>query len=296
MIERLWNYLQLMFPVHRTVPVFMLGFAVSYCTAAAVIGTELVFEPRLLAGAFSFILFALLLRVMDEFKDYEIDKTLFPDRPLITGLVTRRDLTFLGLGVSILLFILNVWQEGTVVCMYLICFFYTLLMFKFFFWRKVREKLIFALITHNPVVFLFQCYVMSYHSTNIEATVQLADLVPVAVLLWLPWLGWEIARKIRAPESEDDYETYSRIFGYKGACGIIIGIGAAILVGAVWISGYYKGGWLLVAGMVVATCYLLFIFLKFAITPRKGKAPLRPVFENYLLFFYASFTAIQFFR
>ena len=98
MITRLWRYIQMMFPIHRAVPVCVLLFIVSWCTMTTVAGAELIFYPRLVAGAVSFTLFYLLLRVMDEFKDYELDCRLFPDRPLVTGMVTRKDLTVLGLA------------------------------------------------------------------------------------------------------------------------------------------------------------------------------------------------------
>ena len=33
--------------------------------------------------------------------------------------------------------------------------------------------------------------------------------------LYFPVLIWEIARKIKAPKDENDYTTYSKLFGYK---------------------------------------------------------------------------------
>ena len=46
----------------------------------------------------------------------------------------------------------------------------------------------------------------------------------------------------------------------------------------------------------LATVFAAYSFARFARTPSQGKAPLRPVIENYLLVFYGVFTAGQFFR
>ena len=296
MIKRLWCYIQTMFPVHRAVVVCLLSFGVCWCTAVTVAGAELAFHPRLIAGLLSFTLFFLLLRVMDEFKDYDLDCRLFPDRPLVTGMVTRTDLTVLGWSIAVALFLLNVGQGILVFSMYLVCFVYTLLMFKFFFWQKVREHLVFALVTHNPVAFLFQCYVISYYVQHAQEPTNVVRLLPVAFLFWLPWLAWEIARKIRAVASEDAYETYSQVFGYRRACGIVIALGILIFAGAVWVSRFYTGGLVLIAGMGAATAFLVYRCLRFALAPSPGKAPLRPVLETYMLLFFVTFTAVQFFR
>ncbi len=296
MLKRLYRYMQMMFPVHRNFPVFFLLFAACLSTATSVAGKDLVFHPRLVAGALSFALFFLLLRVMDEFKDYDIDKALFPDRPLITGMVTRTDLTVLGWSTAIALFLLNVWQGILIFTIYLVCFIYTLLMFKFFFWPKVRESLVFALVTHNPAVFLFQCYVISYHVREFPESAALIRLLPVAILFWLPWLIWEIARKIRAVSSEDAYETYSRIFGYRGACAIVMSLSILIFIGAVWVSQFYAGGLILIAGLGAGTLFVIYSCLRFSIAPSQGKCPLRYVAEAYLFVFFLSFTVVQFVR
>ena len=291
MVTRLWRYIQTMFPVHRAFPVCLLSFVVTWCTATTVSGGELRFHPRLIAGAFSSVLFALLLRVMDEFKDYDLDRRLFPDRPIITGMVTVRDLTVLGWSTAVALFLLNVMLGPVIFGMFIVCFCYTLLMFKFFFWEKVRESLMYALVTHNPVVLLLQCYTISYLSPG---TINPTLLAPVAVIFWLPWLTWEIARKIRAPESEDAYETYSRVFGYRGACAIVIVLVSLVFVGVLWVSRFYGGGPLLVAGIGAATCFVAYRVVRFVRAPVSGKAPLRLVLETYLMIFFAVFSAAQF--
>ena len=40
-------------------------------------------------------------------------------------------------------------------------------------------------------------------------------IVLALLTLYFPALIWEIARKIKAPEDENEYTTYSKLFGYK---------------------------------------------------------------------------------
>lgn len=296
MIKRLWRYLQMMFPVHRAPPVFLVAFAVAWCTATTVAGAEFRFDPRLLAGAFSFALFGLLLRVMDEFKDYELDCRLFPDRPLVTGMVSRRDLTVLGWGTTIALFLLNAWLGPRIFTWFLVWFAYSLLMFKFFFWPKVRASLIHALVTHHPVIFLLQCYIIAFQFEVAPGDPDYLRLLPVALLFWFPWTIWEVSRKIRAPGSEDDYETYSKIFGYRGACGIVVGLATLIFAITLWVSQFYAGWLILLGGVGAATGIIAFRCVRFARHPSPGKAPLLPVAEIYLPVFYGTFVLVQFFR
>ena len=285
--------MQTMFPVHRAVPVCLLWFAITWCTATCVGGSEIQFHPRLLAGAVSYTLFYLLLRVMDEFKDFELDRRLFPDRPLVTGMVTRQDLMLLGWGTVVVLLLLNLWQGLPIVGVFLICFAYCVLMFKFFFWPKVRESLVLAVITHNPVALLFQFYAISYHLEFSHAAAPLWPLVPVAVLFWLPWLAWEVARKIRAPASEDDYETYSKILGHRRACALVLGLVVTIYALTLWVAQFY-GSWLLLAGgMGAATVWVAHACVQFMRAPTAGKAPLRPRLEMYLLLFASVWAVAQ---
>jgi len=63
------------------------------------------------SGLVSVPLFMLLLRVMDELKDYETDKRLFKNRPLVTGVVLLQDVKLLMYGIMVLLIGLNIFHE-----------------------------------------------------------------------------------------------------------------------------------------------------------------------------------------
>ena len=40
--------------------------------------------------------------------------------------------------------------------------------------------------------------------------------------LYFPALIWEVSRKIKAPKDENDYTTYSKLFGYKKATRFVL--------------------------------------------------------------------------
>ena len=58
-------------------------------------------------------------------------------------------------------------------------------------------------------------------------------MAPFIVMTWSAFLAWEVARKIRCEEEEDDYVTYSRLLGRPGAVLVTwlvqaVGVGLAI--------------------------------------------------------------------
>ena len=63
-----------------------------------------IFSRYTIAGILNIFLIAFILRLMDELKDDDIDRELFPHRPLPSGRVTKRDI-IISLTVSVKLFI-----------------------------------------------------------------------------------------------------------------------------------------------------------------------------------------------
>ena len=85
----------------------------------------------------------------------------------------------------------------------------------FFQKHKIQSSLPLALLTHNPVQIIMNIYIISY--VVIKYGIRPFDLTNcLAVMtLYFPALIWEVSRKIRAPEDETEYVTYSKLFGYK---------------------------------------------------------------------------------
>ena len=83
----------------------------------------------------------------------------------------------------------------------------------------MRPRLLATLATHTPVVPLMLLHLVVLFATSGAPGGPLRP--PVVALLvgqyWGAVIAWEIARKIRAPDEEDDYVTYSRLLGRGGA-------------------------------------------------------------------------------
>ena len=166
-------------------------------------------------GAYTVFAFLLWLRIADDLKDFDVDKRLFPDRPLARGAVFKKDVVILCAFFNLIAVVLNIIFMNNIV-FFCILYFYGYLMSKWFFQKaKIQPSLPLALVTHNPVQMFVNLYIISF-------TVIKYDLSPVTITtimtlwtLYFPALIWEVSRKIKAPKDENDYTTYSKLFGYK---------------------------------------------------------------------------------
>jgi len=214
-------------------------------------------------GVWSYLAVPLMLRLMDELKDADIDRALFSDRPLPSGKVRESDIRY-SLVLVILLFVGANAGNGLTLAAALMLTGYALLMFKRFFAEQAhRRSLPLTLATHNPIVPMSLCYGFFLFAAEQGVPFSSLDWPSIAlfvVMLWMPFLGWEISRKIRAPEDEDDYVTYSRLLGRGGAIAVmctvqLLGVAAAggvclangapwwlpALPGLVWLVGLWAG-------------------------------------------------------
>lgn len=166
-------------------------------------------------GAYTVFAFLLWLRIADDLKDYETDKKLFKDRPLPSGRTTKKDVMIIGVIVELIAIVLNIIFMNNLVY-FAILYIYGYLMSKWFFQKsKIQPSLPLALITHNPVQMFVNLYIISF--TCIKYSIPAFSLTTAMALLTLyfPALIWEVSRKIRAPKDENEYTTYSKLFGYK---------------------------------------------------------------------------------
>ena len=166
-------------------------------------------------GAFTVFAFLLWLRIADDLKDFETDKKLFPDRPLARGSVYKKDVIIVCTLVQVIAAVLNILFMNNLL-FFCILYFYGYLMSQWFFQKaKIQPSLPLALVTHNPVQMFVNLYIISF--TVIKYHLPAGTLTTVMTLwtLYFPALIWEVSRKIKAPRDENDYTTYSKLFGYK---------------------------------------------------------------------------------
>ena len=174
-------------------------------------------------GAFTVFAFLLWLRIADDLKDFETDKKLFPDRPLPSGRVFKKDVMVACVIVQAITVALNVIFMWKNIIFFIVLYIYGYLMSKWFFKKaKIQPSLPLALVTHNPVQAVINLYIIAF-------TVQKYGLRPFTLTnimalwtLYFPALIWEVSRKIKAPKDENDYTTYSKLFGYKKATRFVL--------------------------------------------------------------------------
>lgn len=239
--------------------------------------------PGSIVGAGTITGMLLFLRVCDEMKDQEADRTLFPDRPLAAGRVTRDDLRVLAIALATGLTTVNAFL-GWVAGAFLVLLVYSSLMFKWFFLPQVISKnLLLALVTHQPYIPISSAYVACVAARDLGGAAVSGRGVLAILAFWAPFLGWEIARKIRAPGCETEYETYSKVLGPRAAaalCAALVAAAATALAAAFGPIGVSLP-FTVVGGLVAA--FALGRFGAFIAHPTEAGAKLEPVMDAVLL-------------
>lgn len=180
------------------------------------------FDKREAIGIITIFVFLLLLRIADDFKDFKTDHVNFPDRALPSGKIFKKDLILvIALSIAVV-FTLNLLYMQNI-GWFLFLFIYGALMSVWFFQRyRIQPNLILALITHNPVQFILNFYVISFVVDKYQIPFWSWQTVLVTFTMYFPVLFWEVSRKIRAPEDETQYNTYSKVMGVRKSVGLVV--------------------------------------------------------------------------
>ncbi|MBQ7958395.1 MAG: prenyltransferase, partial [Oscillospiraceae bacterium] len=168
-----------------------------------------------IVGGITVFGFLMFLRIADDFKDYESDKRLFPDRAFPSGKVYKKDLNIVvAIDLSVLTILNAIFMNNFLFYLFLMA--YGILMSLWFFQKhKISKSLPLALVTHNPVQMVLNLYIISFCCIKYDLYPFTLTSFLVLMTLYFPALIWEIARKIRAPKDETEYTTYSKLFGHK---------------------------------------------------------------------------------
>lgn len=190
-------------------------------------------QHYLTAFGVCFLMF-LQLRIADEFKDKEEDRRWRPYRPVPRGLVKLSELRLVFIGAAILQAVAAVALDPRLILVLALAWSYLALMSVEFFCRDwLKGRPVIYLVSHMGIMPL-----VDYFGTACE---------------WLPrgsgtpaGLGWfltasfcngiviELGRKLRQPEDEEEgVETYSRLWGMRGASLVWLGAMLTTLVCAV---------------------------------------------------------------
>ena len=218
MMKRLHIYFREMYPV---IPRLLLGFLLFFEIYFLVILTNgkglLSIQSGIqeIVGGLTVFSFLMSLRIADDFKDYDTDLRLFPERALPSGRVLKKDLRAVLLVVVPAIIALNlIFLDNTLFFLILVGYGF-FMSFWFFQKHKIQKNLLLALVTHNPVQLIMNAYVISFTCRKYDIPLFSGNNALILCTLYFPGLVWEITRKIRAPQDETEYVTYSSLFGYK---------------------------------------------------------------------------------
>lgn len=279
MIKRLTIYLNEMFPLSA-----ILG---SVFTAVAVQLIYLrLFDLRamslwhLILPGIVLTCISLLIRIMDEFKDYQDDLTNFPNRPLPSGRVHKKDLLWLAFFCVMSVIFLSMTSLKLLIWAFITLGFTFLMLKWFFIEERMRKSLPLAFVSHHPIV-LFNFVYLMIACMQMNPTVTL-DKAFYILPLCLIFTNWEVVRKIRAPKQETAYTTYSKIIGPRPA--ILIALALQLIFNAtVLVIFHTLHTPFMVRALFVAIQLVLMVPSFYFLMTLKLPKPLKPLAEGQIL-------------
>ncbi|MCC7441121.1 MAG: hypothetical protein IT285_05795 [Bdellovibrionales bacterium] len=243
-------------------------------------------------GGLATVAFVILLRVYDEVKDHRTDPVNFPNRPLVKGTVSLRDLKLLMVALNTLVLAANLpfVGKGPLFAVILLLLFGGGTYRWFFAEAWIRPRLTAAFLTHHPVVALQQFYVLSFFWFPGQADAPGAAGVPPGAVAYLAAVAlgftqWELGRKIRGTREETAYITYSKLYGPRPVTVVVRGLGILSQGLAFWSLGSAAWTPLVLLPWLLPAClwaHLLLKCLPFLKKPLKAP-PIREGVERLMI-------------
>lgn len=178
----------------------------------------------LLTGTITSFLFFFLLRIFDEFKDFEKDSKYQSYRPVPRGLIRLTELKHLAVVIIIFQIIVNIIVMPSMLIAYALIMVYMFFMTKEFF---VKEWLV-----KHPITYLWSHMLImpliDFYTTGLDwlnnGLSPPDGLIYFLIVTFLNGIIIEVGRKIRSRDSEEPgVETYSYLYGStKATAGWII--------------------------------------------------------------------------
>ena len=233
-LARWWVYQRERFPLVAHAPLIAAFSSAAVCLSALLRGEQRPQAASLLAAFLTALCFFFQLRVADEFKDAEDDARHRPYRPVPRGLVTLRELGWLGAVAAMIQLGAALWLDARLIPLLLLVWAYMALMSKGFFVRDwLRARPVTVLWTHMLIMPLIDLYATACDWVPASAPMA-AGLRWFLVASFFNGLVVEVGRKIRAPEKEESgVETYTVLWGGARAVTVWIAVMAVALASAV---------------------------------------------------------------
>jgi len=219
------------FPLAAHGPLVAAFSASAVCYSTLVRGSRTAPSPAALLVAFlTSLIFFLQLRIADEFKDFEDDARYRPYRPVPRGLVSLRELAWVGIAGAAVQLVLAFALQPANAWLLAGAWIYLALMTREFFagaWLK-RHPIVY-MTSHMVILPLVDLYATACDWNVAGAGRPPAGLSWFLVVSYLNGIVVEIGRKTRAPVDEEvGVETYSALWGTR--------LAAAVWMGAVFVT------------------------------------------------------------
>ena len=187
----------------------------------------------------------LMVRIVDEFKDYEEDCKYRPYRPVPRGLIKLKELKILFIICIILQLILTITCSQNGILYLIILWVFFALMSKGFFIKKILDKHLLLEVTLDELIlpimvlylanFIPQIYLNYNSSADFAITNSIIFVDPNVwkILVMAYIISWivEVARKIRCKEDEEEgVKTYTAVLGIGKAMILIFVLETLLMV------------------------------------------------------------------
>ena len=229
---RWWIYQRERFPLFAHGPLVLAFSSSAVCFSHLLRGQNS--WPALASVAVAFatcLLFFLGLRLADEFKDIEEDTRYRPYRPVPRGLVTLRELGWVGAAAAVIQLALALWLAPGLSLILLAGWAYLTLMSNEFFvrdWLKARP--ITYLWTHMFIMPIVDLYATACDWVPSGMKGPPSGLFCFLTASFFNGMVIEFGRKIRAPADEETgVQTYSALWGRKTA--VLAWLGVMLVTG-----------------------------------------------------------------
>ncbi len=252
-------------------PVFAHGLLIAAFSFSAVCFSSLLREgnpaPASVIVAFinSFLAF-LQLRIADEFKDFDEDSRFRPYRPVPRGLITLRELGWLGILTGIVQLTLAFWLNVHLIPYLLLIWTYLALMSREFFVREwLKNKPVTYLLSHMFIMPLIDFYATATEWILHQATAP-SGLFWFVAVSFCNGIVIEMGRKIRSPgEEEPGVNTYTTLWGRLTAV-LAWWLALSLTLGCAWMAtiriGFEKTTVLILGLVFLAAVALGNLFLR----------------------------------